>query len=421
MTTGMATRTNAAPRTFRGPWWYTVGGVMFTELMLTLVWLTLLSSQSATPQYTLWIVGVGALVWVASTIPLLRQYRDYQEFDQRASGWQVTVPIAIAVVFGLAAGLLSGFWLIAILPIAQSLVLLPWPTGVRAKLVVSLMVIIAIAWYIDSRGEMPNIESEQWTPWFMFGFFSFIFPPLTVMSLWWWDTLVRLDRARIAESRLAATQERLRVATDVHDLQGHHLQVIALQLELADRLLRAGDSDAADEQLQLARASVDAARQGTRDLAMQFRSAPLTDEIANAVDLLRAAGLEASATIDPGADAAPASVLGPVIRETTTNVLRHGGGQWARLSLTREAAGWRYEIASDATRAAASSDGSGLAGIGRRVAEVGGTLRVEQPETSTPLTPSLAGTLTSSATTDPAPPSDGSFTVTVTIPTEVNE
>ncbi|MFP3822103.1 histidine kinase, partial [Bacillus sp. SIMBA_008] len=45
-----------------------------------------------------------------------------------------------------------------------------------------------------------------------------------------------------------------------HDLQGHHLQVIALQLELAERLLPR-DPDAGMEQLRAARVSVDEARQ----------------------------------------------------------------------------------------------------------------------------------------------------------------
>ena len=140
--------------------------------------------------------------------------------------------------------------------------------------------------------------------------------------------LVTVDRARASESRLAATQERLRVATDVHDLQGHHLQVIALQLELAERLMGI-DPDAALEQLQAARVSVDEARQGTRDLATRFRSVPLGDEVANARDLLAAAGLDVEADIAPDADDAPSSALGPVIRETTTNVLRHGAGRRA--------------------------------------------------------------------------------------------
>src|SRR5690606_41024221 len=102
------------------------------------------------------------------------------------------------------------------------------------------------------------------------------------------------------------------------------------------------DPAAGMEQLRAARASVDDARQGTRDLATRFRSVPLRDELANAVDLLRAAGTTAEASIDPAADRAPAEVLGPVIRETTTNVLRHGAGKWARLTLEFVGTDWRY-------------------------------------------------------------------------------
>jgi two-component system sensor histidine kinase DesK len=192
---------------------------------------------------------------------------------------------------------------------------------------------------------------------------------------------VALDRARASEAKLAATQERLRLATDVHDLQGHHLQVIALQLELAERLMPR-DPGAGMEQLHAARASVDDARQGTRDLATRFRSVPLRDELANAVDLLRAAGTEAEATVDPNASLAPASALGPVVRETTTNVLRHGGGRWARLSLTRADGSWRYEISNDIATTGpdvpGNKGGAGLDGIARRAAEVDGDLEVRR-------------------------------------------
>jgi two-component system sensor histidine kinase DesK len=223
------------------------------------------------------------------------------------------------------------------------------------------------------------------------GIFSVLLPLTTVLSLWWWDVLMALDRARVSEARLAATQERLAVATDVHDLQGHHLQVIALQLELAERLLP-DDRDAALEQLRAARLSVDEARQGTRDLATRFRTVPLPDELANARDLLGAAGLTVEAVIDADADTAPASVFGPVIRETTTNVLRHGGGRRARLALTRLDDGWRYEISNDVpasllpVTAPSHGDagappermrqGTGLEGTARRAGDVGGSMKV---------------------------------------------
>src|SRR5690606_18898005 len=133
--------------------------------------------------------------------------------------------------------------------------------------------------------------------------------------------------------------------------------------------LMARDPDAALQQIQAARVSVGEATQGTRDLATRFRSASLGDEVQNARDLLQAAGISAIADASPRADAAPVDVLGPVIRETTTNVLRHGGGRRARLALSETADGWRYEIVNDRAGGAESADGSGLEGIARRVAD----------------------------------------------------
>jgi two-component system sensor histidine kinase DesK len=251
---------------------------------------------------------------------------------------------------------------------------LNWPSGVRLRVVIAATALLVVLWFIDGRLVVPPGAGSAW---WLSGFFSVSLPSMTVLTLWWWDVLITVDRARASESRLAATQERLRVATDVHDLQGHHLQVIALQLELAERLMP-NDPDAALTQLQAARRSVDAARQGTRDLALRFRSVPLPDEVANAADLLRAAGTSVKVTVDADADQAPASVLGPVIRETTTNALRHGGGRWARLSLTRDADAWRYEIENDAAEALPSADGAGLEGIARRVEDGGGTVETRR-------------------------------------------
>jgi two-component system sensor histidine kinase DesK len=141
------------------------------------------------------------------------------------------------------------------------------------------------------------------------------------------------------------------------------------------------DPAAALEQLRLARGSVDDARQGTRDLATQFRTVPLADEVANARDLLSAAGLEVDTAIAADTDQAPADALGPVIRETTTNVLRHGAGRRARLSLSRVAEGWRFEIVNDAETAAPGDRiGSGIDGVRRRITEAGGTLEIREAE-----------------------------------------
>lgn len=360
-------------------WWYTFSGVMFFQLVVVFVWATVLFSALDDPVIGA-VVGIGGLIWCGSAVPLLLQYRHRDDAAGLGSGLRAALlPLIIAVAYGATSGILSGLWIATVVPVVQSLMLLNWPAGVRVRLVVAVSIVLAALWFIDMRTADMLAQPALMRTWWVYGVFSVMLPAMTVLSLWWWDVVVTLDRARIAEARLSATQERLRVATDVHDLQGHHLQVIALQLELAERLLVKGQADAALEQLRLARTSVTEARQGTRDLAMRFRGVPLPDELANAVDLLRAAGLTAEATVDPAASAADASVLGPVIRETTTNVLKHGGGKWARLSLVRNGAMWRYEIANDpASDEVASADGAGLDGIRRRASDAGGAVEVHR-------------------------------------------
>lgn len=364
-------------RSVTATWWYTVAGILFFGVVLVLVWVPalLLSGRGTTAAV---VVGVGGLVWTLAQLPLLLEYRHRRGTFLSVRRAAVLGPLLIAVVYGVAAGAVTGMWTIAVLPVVQMLVLLDWAPGLRRRIVLAVTLLLAAVWVVDLR---VAPLSDEGTGSSLVGFYSIALPLMSALSLWWWDVLVSLDRARASEARLGATQERLRVATDVHDLQGHHLQVIALQLELAERLM-AKDSDAALAQLRAARTSVDEARQGTRDLATRFRSVPLGDELANAVDLLRAAGVAAEATVGPGADRAPAAVLGPVVRETTTNVLRHGGGRWARLALHREGGEWRLEISNDTGGDPEAAEdglgGAGLDGIGRRVAEARGRLEVDR-------------------------------------------
>ncbi|MFV9424648.1 MULTISPECIES: sensor histidine kinase [Microbacterium] len=360
----------AYARDVRVTWWYTVVSIMMLHVFGLVVWaLVLILNEPA------WITAlyvVGAAGSVASAILLLVHYRreplDDGDVSARRPVWPwVLAGSASAVLAGAAAGSL----LLGTVLVAQTLCLVRWRAGIRLRLVVLLTVVIIAAWIIEVTRLNPDGYVAQIVG---MGIFIAMLPPLTATSLWWWDIVRELDRARRAEGRLAAAQERLRLASDLHDLQGHHLQVIALQLELAEKMM-GRDPEAAVEQVRAARASVDDARRGTRDLAARFRGVPLPDELANAADLLRAAGLTVELLVDTEAGRAPADVLGPVIRESTTNVLKHGGGVSASLSLARHKGAWVLTVENDA-RAAASpvGDGAGLSGIAERVRRVGGTV-----------------------------------------------
>lgn len=174
------------------------------------------------------VVGGGGLLWSASTLPLLADYRHRLDAEPGVRWLRLALPFLVAVVYGVAAGAVVGSWQLALMPIVQSLVLLNWQRGVRYKVVIAATIVLAAVAVVDS-----TLDVSDEIPLLVPVVYTVFLPVMTVTSLWWWDVLITLDRARASEARLAATQERLRVATDVHDLQGHHLQVIALQLELA--------------------------------------------------------------------------------------------------------------------------------------------------------------------------------------------
>ncbi|WZH37337.1 MAG: histidine kinase [Microbacterium enclense] len=370
----MSTPTSATyARDVRVTWWYTAASILSLQVFGLGIWGLLIVLREPLPIAIVHLLGAAGSV--ASAVLLLVRYRreplDEGDTTARRPVWPLVVAgVVSAVVAGVAAGSL----LLGVALSAQALCLMRWRSGIRLRLVLLLVAAIVAAWVIEASRLNPEGYVAQVVG---MGIFIAMLPPLTATSLWWWDIVRELDRARRAEGRLAAAQERLRLASDLHDLQGHHLQVIALQLELAEKMM-GRDPEAAVEQVRAARASVDEARRGTRDLAARFRGVPLPDELANAADLLRAAGLTVDLLVDAEAVRAPADVLGPVIRESTTNVLKHGGGVSASLSLARHRGSWVLVIEND-SRAAASpvGDGAGLSGIAERVGAVGGTVDAE--------------------------------------------
>ena len=111
--------------------------------------------------------------------------------------------------------------------------------------------------------------------------------------------------------------------------------MIALQLELAEKMM-GRDPDAAVEQVRAARVSVDEARRGTRDLAARFRGVPLPDELANAADLLRAAGLTVDLLVDTMGGPGLAGLLRSVAPGGRAVLVGYVSGTRLELDLSRD-------------------------------------------------------------------------------------
>ncbi|MFE7132256.1 sensor histidine kinase [Streptomyces sp. NPDC057638] len=214
-------------------------------------------------------------------------------------------------------------------------------------------------------------------------------------SLWVLAMLWELHEARDTRARLAVAEERLRFARDLHDVLGRNLAVIALKSELATELARRGRPEAVEQMTEVQRIARDAQRE-VRDVVRGYREADLRVELEGARGVLNAAGIECTVVQGPGEVPEPVRpVLGWVVREATTNVLRHGDARRCTISvgcpdgtvvLTVENDGAEgATVGTGGSGSAADADagtapgmgaagGTGLAGLRERLAPLGGAL-----------------------------------------------
>ncbi|MFG3024844.1 sensor histidine kinase [Streptomyces sp. NPDC048254] len=146
----------------------------------------------------------------------------------------------------------------------------------------------------------------------------------SVFSLWLLNAVYELDEARETRARLAVAEERLRFGRDLHDVLGRNLAVIALKSELAVQLARRERPEAVEQMIEVQRIAQESQRE-VRAVVRGYRDADLAAELAGAQGVLAAAGIDCAVTGDTaGLPAEVQSALGWVVREATTNVLRHG-------------------------------------------------------------------------------------------------
>ncbi|MBA8808268.1 sensor histidine kinase [Promicromonospora sukumoe] len=182
-----------------------------------------------------------------------------------------------------------------------------------------------------------------------------------------------MKETRDREAELAVAQERIRFAGDLHDIQGHTLHVVKLKTVLAQKLVHS-DADRAQEELREIHALVADTIAQTKNLAHAQRRLNLSAELENAKNLFEAAGIAVRVDRRAEADPRTAELLGQVLRETTTNILRHAQATLVRITLT----GQGIDIVNDGAKDAPLPALSGLSALRQRVTEDGGELTVEQ-------------------------------------------
>jgi signal transduction histidine kinase len=207
------------------------------------------------------------------------------------------------------------------------------------------------------------------------------------------ERMAEAVRMREGEAKRRASEERLRIAQELHDALGHHLSLINVQAGVALHV---------NEQLpEEARAALSAIKQASKEGLTELRSvleilrqdgerAPRSptstlDRVEELIGQARAAGLEVALTMEGRSRPLPFGVdvaAFRIVQEALTNVARHAGPAKASVRIEYGEDELVVEVEDDgrgavAANAARNADGAGkgIVGMRERAAALGGELQ----------------------------------------------
>lgn len=205
------------------------------------------------------------------------------------------------------------------------------------------------------------------------------------MVHWSARALAAERQARVEAYARATLAERDRIAREIHDLVAHSLSITMLQVTAARRMVADGDDPA-----EITAALADAESVGRRAMADirqtvsgmgsgQPRSPlPTCDDLPRLVEDIRSAGQSVEFTLTGDPSTLPDAVglgLYRVAQESLANVIKHGAGAPAHLTLTVSARDAELVVSNPAARAHQGDGlGSGVAGMRARLEQLGGRL-----------------------------------------------
>ncbi len=185
---------------------------------------------------------------------------------------------------------------------------------------------------------------------------------------------LRATRALLAES--SRLSERMRISRELHDLLGHHLTALSLNLEVASHLADGKTREHVQQAQTLAKLLLTDVREavsrlredGTVDLSAALRTlAEGVPGLKVALDLPEPLLLQ---------DPERAHVVLRCAQEIITNTVRHAGAGRLSLRLSFDGRTLSIQARDDGRGADAFEAGNGLRGMRERLASLGGRMRI---------------------------------------------
>jgi len=276
-------------------------------------------------------------------------------------------PIWLALIFALFNAVILGHRLLAWITVAAGYVSFLWlgylvgtepapPTPAAAVgLAAWLLVLVTVAEIARTRGERAR----------------------------------EIARVRAEETRRRASEERLRIARELHDVLAHNISLINVQAGVALHLM--------DEQPEQARTALTAIKQASKEALGELRSvlsvlrqvdevpprapAPSAAHLESLVSRASAAGLEVRTEVEGTPRALPAGVdlaAFRIVQEALTNVARHAGPATATIRVRYGEGDLTVQVddnGNGAGQGGTPGGGNGIPGMRERAAALGGELK----------------------------------------------
>jgi signal transduction histidine kinase len=287
----------------------------------------------------------------------------------------------VGALAGVGAYLLAGY---PYGPIQLCMVIVMFELARQRELRISLAA-CAVAAIVASASVLPRLIREVDAPAALAaGWAAWIVLPWSLGALAHVIAAARAQARRDLISR-ASSEERARLAGEVHDVAGHGFALVAMHAGVA-LLVLDEQPDQARASLEAIKATSDRSLAGLRGMLDVFHprdGGPGLADVDALISDVRAGGLTVNLVMDELTLTEEVDgVAYRVVKESLTNVLRHAGPTTAEVRITRVGDDVLVRVIDRGrgTHGGVAAEGRGLAGMRSRVEAVGGRFEAGSPD-----------------------------------------